>query len=1502
MVDEEKEQDPKSQRRPKFVWGWLIGLVAVAGAVFYFYYQYHKGQEALLNSHYFRALGEVASELNARLGQFEKLHNDGQPDATIRAILPSYEPEPNQVTETIEPEIQNSDNYKSFLFTAAGNKVALWLETKCEKGEGWEKVATVEIDDVLPIPRDDFSSYLLVDAKDNVLGSTGGQRGFSMVDTNDLSEKIWEEKTRDWAAIGTGAEEVARPSDFSLPGYSYQTDMNLASGRARMFVLPFKVGVTFFLEAEPAGCDANRDSRNSNGNTADYLYLVGALPESFLNQKDDRRWQVGLVLLTLIALGFIWTALRLGMLSGNQPVGDVFYAAVLFFSYSLFILSVALLFSWGEQRAEVEHKHTLARELLWNVGDDFRDDLAEILRDLEPFRGYYIELLEYVHEASNDAVSGAESAGSGRTQAAQQSNDGCWEYVQAIDKVRPPSGEAISEQLRLTLLPEQSEQIVGGILLSDGTRWILGANGCYERFELPCEVNESAAESDDNGSEDSADGKRPIDLISLYGEGVNYAETEACGVWFNTNTGSYEDLETTQSNTLAGIVPGNILNVFLMNESGQQILPSFYYVERSQQPAKYNLSHREYFKEVRDHHDWKIPKSVPRKEGRIYIQRLLNLNTGTRGTTLGMELIDRDKEIVSHEKFRSMTIGSDITLPSMTFVFDYQKRLLDLNVMVVDQASGDVLYHFDESRSMVENLFHAGRGADAVSQRISLGRGTQPREKPKDESEDPADEAGESTSEAEAENSTNGAEKSTPKVEATEAKSEYSFNEDWSPIPGYYHGERGWFHTLPLSPVPWSVVVFVPATNTDSYMTNLFLINSATIAVTLLAIVAGLFLLQRIVDTGELRRKSGVPLIIESRLIVLFASVFVPVVMLGYWLGISLERADPPISQSAFSILLASVAGLTCLLWGSSQFTEAYLRENKARPLPARVERGATVLTLIFVGMGLALIAHLAWVSRVPVTHLQWYYNSNDTLTEARLHEKRIELEQVALTRYPNSITRHRIDPLALIPGLDEAQKDMLRSAETVALPDDVGTFNELTRNTSPRTWVERHFLPWWAPASSDEQGISKYPRTNPGLRYYLSMTAIFAALVLVWLWFNQRILAVRLFGSSGLLEHLNDCAGRKSSGNLHRPNKNLVLDLSNSPGGGNSLGILLQRLKKAQGSVAEIDSLATLCPLLKRASESDNPFPCMKIKVSPAEDLQSLELWDLESCLVRAKQRALLLQLIQELKSLCAAGEIGKLKIYLRFHTLERLLLKSNSLVAPASEDEGLTPQEYAAWAECLVDFRVELPDDIVEPASKNFIERESRDFPLLEELTENISNNAKADPGKSVNERRWFNLRDWQKNPSEWASINAILLTAGAMYRSKWEACSNAEKLALYHLALHKRINPSNSEMLEQLALEGLIVVHQGRIRIVNNSFAYFVRHAEDAETLKELVESGEAGAWRDYRLPITLLVLIAIGAVSMLSGNSLYVIAASVLGLLGTLGTLTNSARLIRENLSR
>lgn len=104
----------------------------------------------------------------------------------------------------------------------------------------------------------------------------------------------------------------------------------------------------------------------------------------------------------------------------------------------------------------------------------------------------------------------------------------------------------------------------------------------------------------------------------------------------------------------------------------------------------------------------------------------------------------------------------------------------------------------------------------------------------------------------------------------------------------------------------------------------------------------------------------------------------------------------------------------------------------------------------------------------------------------------------------------------------------------------------------------------------------------------------------------------------------------------------------------------------------------------------------------------------------------------------------------------------------------------------------------------------------------------------------------------------------------------------------------------MMEQLALEGLIKVRKGRIRIANNSFAYFVRHAEDPDSLKRLVYIGKQGKWTSYGLPISIFIAFLIILVGMTSGSSLLLFFSGLTGVLGTFATLATSTRIIRDNM--
>ena len=102
----------------------------------------------------------------------------------------------------------------------------------------------------------------------------------------------------------------------------------------------------------------------------------------------------------------------------------------------------------------------------------------------------------------------------------------------------------------------------------------------------------------------------------------------------------------------------------------------------------------------------------------------------------------------------------------------------------------------------------------------------------------------------------------------------------------------------------------------------------------------------------------------------------------------------------------------------------------------------------------------------------------------------------------------------------------------------------------------------------------------------------------------------------------------------------------------------------------------------------------------------------------------------------------------------------------------------------------------------------------------------------------------------------------------------------------------------MIEHLALNGLIKVEGDHLALVNKSFAQFVLYAETNETIAELERTGEHGVWKSYRVPLALLIILIIGGVAMTSGQSIYIVAASLLGVITTIASVTNSANLLKN----
>ena len=203
--------------------------------------------------------------------------------------------------------------------------------------------------------------------------------------------------------------------------------------------------------------------------------------------------------------------------------------------------------------------------------------------------------------------------------------------------------------------------------------------------------------------------------------------------------------------------------------------------------------------------------------------------------------------------------------------------------------------------------------------------------------------------------------------------------------------------------------------------------------------------------------------------------------------------------------------------------------------------------------------------------------------------------------------------------------------------------------------------------------------------------------------------------------------------------------------------------------------------------------------------------------------------------------------------------------------------------------------PDQFKSEIDNEFLSEEVMIFPELK-----FKFSFPALTAKVKKERRFWENPLFPKGSKEWSTIRYILMHAEPVYRFKWELCSSAEKLALYNLVKLRRLNPQNFQMIEHLAINGLIKVEKDYLTIINKSFAQFVLNAESGETMNKLELEGEEGVWKAYRVPIIFLVVLVIGAVAMTSGQSIAIIGASLVGILTTIASVTNSANLLKNQM--
>ncbi len=1355
----------------------FIGLLVV---ISFSYFSLNNSRDNAANNDFYRILYEASNKFNENLNQLRKMHVNEENPNSIRTQLPSY--------SRINP--QDKSPIKDPKFDLNGQEISVV--------DGSTPKASLEITDILPFPKQGFSQYLFASSVDKVLATVGHEKNISIVSLSSISREIEKSKDRYQLKLSESQSSDNGKDGQLLPSYSSHVDMKLSHKEFRIFIFPFSL-----------------DTPLSIGGSTNTLYLVGLLPKHELHAEGSGYWDVSLLLVTIVSLLFMWTLLRLYLLPNNQSISPFYRNFTLFSSYCFFIVLIALMLALMQKTTLQASKDSAATAYAEDLSTQLENDLFDVFDGLADYRDFYHNFLDELYEfpEANESTGAEDIKGAATEDFSRMIKKSLASICKPIDKAML-KGYAFTSyrkyQYAIDCSSEVNEEVEGKTSI---------------RLQ---KLDQSAEQMVLRAHQKNVNSKHGLGFML----GNQKLKVEKGTVESYISLGDHSQIS-----------PGNIFTVFAINDEGHTTLPPIYLQEYNAPPKVHNLTHRDYYKKVRDYQGWRLCRTAEEKKNHqcafnnVYIQRVLNMGDGTRGTTISMPMYDLDSD--EDTDILAYTIGADVILPSLSLA---APAPYDFTYMVIDRNSGDVLFHSDEDRTLVENLFYASNDRSNLSQWVKAGLDHYP--------------------------------KLSKKI-----------------IEGHYHGQPGRFVSIPASVDAWAIVVFYPDDNLDALLANQFLLISVSFAISLLGLVGLLYICRYFFCTNILKNKLSIPEKINGRVIIMVGSIMLSVIYSLYYIGLLYDLAEFwQLPASFFSLAVPSVGALILLLYLFNIYKNHFVDAGISTHAKGFKSFFSMAILLSTIHLG-----YLHFVAQMPIKALGFHYQQVHCNW---LNYEQQESNKMALSRYPNSITQQRIDPENLLPKAPKLTETWdvngacdMHSPQVE--PDDYLNLSSLMGATYLWQWVNATIRSADLPITPT-LAIQK-KEFNMALCPVVVYSILILAIIWIWLVFVRGMLWRRLYCSDRFLQHIERMTQSKFTLELDQYHKRLIIESGRIKLNGIGLALQLRTAamheNKSAGLklLAGFETLYQLSPCLQNFGVNNSFLPNLKLNVEEGSDSKKLDvqIWDIETCLAQAESRKHLLDLIMEIKSLTLANQLNSFTIFAEYHSLHRVKMKDPLSI---NKDSMLGHTEYLSWAECLMDFNVKVAEDLEQGLDEQFLKQEIDGFPELFFLSPDTLVTSEA-----AEESLWNKHHDANIS-AKWKTINYILLRVEALYRFKWESCSNAEKLALLNLDKQHRLNPSNTQMIEHLALNGLVRVRLGRLEIMNSSFAHFIRNAETTDTVKHLVNQSEAGFWKDYQLPLGLLMILIIGGIALTSGESIYIIAASVAGVIGTIASVASSAKML------
>ncbi|WP_448214225.1 hypothetical protein [Colwellia sp. MEBiC06753] len=353
---------------------WLLIPAVIVISVCLYFIQDMSVRNSYVNNENYRILFETSVAINNNFHKLKQALDTGESSMAIRALFPSY---------AMTKEREKGTSFKGANFTLKSKKLIVEIDN--------EALATLSDSDILPSAGNGFSKVLVVDSQGNVVTTLGNDTKLSFTNLNAIANAFAKNQRGFFSSFTSTKKEQPEQEFLQLPTNSSHVDVKLAHGKYRVYVYPFT------LESEIKYVDNSGESQDAVAN----LLLVGFVEEVELTKRAISKWNVPIVVISIMSLLVLIAVLRLTLQPKNQFTTYLYRVFVVTSCYLAFAASLALVLATVDTKRIADAKKNTAEHYTKKLAADFNNEIFNKFTLLAKYRRFFQQLVELYPKEGN---------------------------------------------------------------------------------------------------------------------------------------------------------------------------------------------------------------------------------------------------------------------------------------------------------------------------------------------------------------------------------------------------------------------------------------------------------------------------------------------------------------------------------------------------------------------------------------------------------------------------------------------------------------------------------------------------------------------------------------------------------------------------------------------------------------------------------------------------------------------------------------------------------------------------------------------------------------------------------------------------------------------------------------------------------------------------------------------------------------------------------------------